>query len=155
MVVANTTHRHEYQAEHFTPSKKEVRRLGLIVYYQEKVGRWSVGAEQADPNIMYQKLIVMCKKKFGIKYSKIELEKDYVGIGFRNIIRTFNKRLSKASIEKSKQSLYDKCLASSSTTSTATVMINGLPNSVTPNVQIQNDNEYDISTKSTLGSNMI
>ena len=89
-MVVVTTHRHEYQAEHFTPSKKEVRRLGLIVYYEEKVGHWSVGAEQADPNCMYQKLIVMCKNKFGIEYSKIELEKDYVGIGLcNNIIRTF------------------------------------------------------------------
>ena len=66
-------------------------KIDLNVYYEEKVGHWSVGAEQADLNCTYQKLIVMCKNKFGIEYSKIELEKDYVGIGLcNNIIRTFN-----------------------------------------------------------------
>jgi hypothetical protein len=49
-----------------------------------KVGRWSVGADQAVPNFYVQK----------VDCSKEELEKDCVGIGFRNIVRTFNKRLS-------------------------------------------------------------
>ena len=97
-----TTHRHEYQAEYFMPSKKEVRRLGLVLYWSGYIlpreswspkRCWSTSMK-ADPNFKYEKLIVMCRDRFVKEYSQEKLEKDYAGKGFRDIIRQSNKKVS-------------------------------------------------------------